>query len=139
MRVVSGSPSPEDVDAISRRVQGLYEWISGPAGARDSTRLSAMFVPEGRLSFSSDAGASWRRVTTSEFTDEINARLVDAAFYESEVDGELSVFGRVAHVFSSYESRRSPGEQPFARGVNSIQLVRFAGDWRVLSMCWDQA
>jgi hypothetical protein len=139
MRVVSGGPSPEDVEGIARRVQGLYEWISGPAGARDATKLSAMFAPEGRLSFSIDAGVSWRRVTTSEFTDEINAKLAGQAFYECEVDGALSAFGLVAHVFSAYESRRSPGEQPFARGMNSIQLVRLAGDWRVLSMCWDQA
>src|SRR2546429_6300699 len=45
------------------------------------------------------------------------------AFYESPIVNRVEAFGNVSQVFSSYESRRAPGEAPFARGINSIQLM----------------
>jgi hypothetical protein len=138
MRVVAGSPSAEDVAAISALIQALYRWISGPAGPRDPMVLRAMFCPEGRLAFSHDLGGSWKQVTPAEFTTEVNLKLETAGFYELQLSATLSAFGVIAHVFSIYESRRAPAEPAYARGVNSIELVKQAGEWRVLSMCWDQ-
>src|SRR5205809_7706707 len=59
------------------------------------------------------------------------------AFYENEVARRLEIFGNVAHAFSTYESRRAPGEKPFARGINSIQLVKTAGGWKIMNVLWD--
>ena len=49
----------------------------------------------------------------------------------------VETFGNIAHVFSTYESRRAPGEKPFARGINSFQLVRDAKGWKVMTILWD--
>jgi hypothetical protein len=42
-----------------------------------------------------------------------------------------------AHAFSTYESRRAPGEKPFARGINSFQLVKLGDTWKVMTIFWD--
>jgi hypothetical protein len=45
--------------------------------------------------------------------------------------------GNVTQVFSSYESRHSPSDKPFDRGINSIQLLNDGKRWWVLSILWD--
>jgi hypothetical protein len=58
--------------------------------------------------------------------------------FESEVHRRAEVFGSIAHVFSTYEARHAADEKaPFARGINSIQLIKDEGRWWVLSMVWD--
>ena len=47
------------------------------------------------------------------------------------------MFGNITHVMSTYESRKSPNGEPFARGINSIQLYFDGTRWWVISMIWD--
>jgi len=60
------------------------------------------------------------------------------AFFESPIVNRVQTFGNVSQVFSSYESRHAPGEAPFARGINSIQLLNDGSRWWVVSILWDQ-
>ena len=46
-------------------------------------------------------------------------------------------FANIAHVFSTYESRREKDAAPFARGINSFQLVKLGPRWWVASIMWD--
>jgi len=47
-------------------------------------------------------------------------------------------FGNVVHAFSTYESRRAQADaQPFARGINSIQLYHDGTRWWVMTLMWD--
>ena len=46
-------------------------------------------------------------------------------------------YGHVAHVFSTYESRRAPSEEPFTRGINSFQLFWDGTRWWVVSIFWN--
>jgi hypothetical protein len=42
------------------------------------------------------------------------------------------------HVWSTYESRHAAGDaKPFARGVNSIQIVHAQGRYWLASVLWD--
>jgi hypothetical protein len=46
-------------------------------------------------------------------------------------------FGQIAHVWSTYESRRDPSDpEPFMRGINSIQLFDDGKRWWILSIYW---
>ena len=59
-------------------------------------------------------------------------------FYEKEIARRAESFGRIAHVFSTYASRRAPADSlPFARGINSFQLVKTAQGWKVMTILWD--
>jgi hypothetical protein len=60
-------------------------------------------------------------------------------FFEREVSKKVDGFGTILHVFSTYESRRAAtDEKPFARGINSIQLMQHGGRWWVVTVLWDQ-
>jgi hypothetical protein len=60
------------------------------------------------------------------------------SFFESAITNRIQKFGNIAQVFSSYASRIAPNEQPFARGVNSIQLFNDGNRWWVISILWDE-
>ena len=75
---------------------------------------------------------------TEAFIAQAGAHFATEGFFEPEIARRVEEFGRIAHVFSTYETRRAAGDAaPFARGINSIQLVRGAAGWRVLTIFWD--
>ena len=58
---------------------------------------------------------------------------------ERETVRSVRIFGGFAHVLSAYETKQSEhASEPFARGVNSLQLIREGDGWRVLSLLWDE-
>jgi len=57
-------------------------------------------------------------------------------FFEREIARRTERYGNLVHVFSTYESRRTANGTPFARGINSIQLARIDGKWRIISIVW---
>jgi hypothetical protein len=58
-------------------------------------------------------------------------------FFEKEVARRTESFGNIAHVFSTYESRRkSDDAKPFARGINSIQLMNDGKRWWIVTVFW---
>jgi hypothetical protein len=59
-------------------------------------------------------------------------------FYENAIVNRAQTYGNVAQVFSIYQSRRAPGEKPFERGTNSIQLLNDGKRWWALSILWDE-
>ncbi len=59
-------------------------------------------------------------------------------FFERGISNKVEQFGTVAHVFSTYESRHEKDGKPFARGINSIQLVNDGKRWYVVTILWDQ-
>ena len=129
--------SPESV------VRALYEAISGAADApRDWQRLQRLFTSSGRLrvQFTRPEGAAQTRTwTPEEFAREAEEDYRRrGGFWEREVDQRVEQFGSIAHVWSVYESRQgSEASEPFARGINSIQLVREADGWAIESLLWD--
>ena len=82
-------------------------------------------------------GAAPALTTVEEYITRAGANFEKNAFYESEVSRRMETFGNIAHVFSTYESRRAPGEKPFARGINSVQLVKIGKSWKVMTILWD--
>ena len=59
-------------------------------------------------------------------------------FYEVEAARRVERYDRLAHVWSTYESRLAPDEEPFARGINSFQLYHDGERWWVMSILWEQ-
>jgi len=68
-----------------------------------------------------------------------SAAFLKSGFFEGEVARRVESYGTVVHVFSTYESRRArEDEKPMARGINSIQLMKHAGRWWIVTVMWDQ-
>lgn len=130
---------PADTDSVDTVVRAVYEVISGPAGARDWERFRSLFAEGARLipSRVTAEGAAVTVLTPEDYAKRAGASFEKNAFYESETARRAEMFGNIAHVFSTYESRRAPGEKPFARGINSFQLVKIGSAWKVMTILWD--
>ena len=131
-----------DEESIGAVIDEMYAMISGPAGPRDWSRQANCFLPDAlqvrtwvdeegrpqRLAMSLDAYAA----NTTPF-------FAANPFYEVETGRRIDLFGNIAHVWSAYEARHSPGDpQPERSGINSIQLFRDANlGWRIIHMIWD--
>ncbi|MBX9858812.1 MAG: hypothetical protein K2Y20_04375 [Sphingomonas sp.] len=131
---VPTAQAADDGETIDSAIAALYGVISGPPGSRDWARFKALFVPEGRLVPVNDVGP--RILTQQDYVDRAGPAFAKDGFFETEIARRTERYGNVAHVFSTYESRRTAIGAPFARGINSIQFVRVAGKWRILSITW---
>ena len=130
-----------DVASMDSIVATLYDVISGPAGKkRDWDRMRSLFIPGARLipTGKRQSGEIASRVLTVE--DYINASakpLEEGGFFEKEVARRTETFGNIAHVFSTYESgRKTDDAKPFARGINSIQLMNDGKRWWIVTIFW---
>ena len=134
--------NPDDVKSIDAIVHALYDVISGPAGqARDWNRFRSLFhsgarlIPTGKRPNDPQIGA--RVLTPDDYVERVTPFFAKEGFYENEQSQKLEQFGNIAHVFSTYESRHAKGEQPFQRGINSIQLFNDGTRWWVMTVMWD--
>ena len=131
----------EDVKSIDAIVAALYDVISGPAGQkRDWDRMHSLFVPGARLipAVPSATGASARVLDVQGYIDRSGTNLERNGFFEHEIARRQETFGNIAHVFSTYESRHTAADPaPFARGINSIQLLKDGDRWWVVTVYWD--
>ena len=131
-----------DVATIDAIMAAVYDVISGPKGEkRDWARFESLFAPGARLipTGRTPEGASRARVLTpAEYAQSSGPYLEAEGFFESEVFRVTEQYGRIAHVFSTYESRRTLQDAaPFMRGINSFQLMNDGSRWWVLSIFWE--
>lgn len=130
-----------DVATPEAITAALYEVISGDAGvARDWDRFRSLFHPTGRLMPSGvnrEGQGVVRSITPDEYITRSEPLLVGEGFHEREIARRSDRFGRIMHVWSSYESLHSLSDpQPFARGINSIQLFNDGSRWWIVSVYW---
>src|SRR5438270_445036 len=137
----SPATRPEDVKSIDSILTALYGVISGPAGERDWDRFRSLFLPQGRLTAAvknTNGSTRVHAMSVEDYAKGAGSYFAQHAFFESPIVNRVQTFGNVSQVFSSYESRHAPGEAPFARGINSIQLLNDGSRWWVVSILWDQ-
>lgn len=131
-----------DTATPERCVEALYEVISGPPDApRDWTRFRNLCRSNARFLLvrahpdGTPLTAEW---DVEGFVAEGTKRFGEAGLWEREIARRVTRFGRVAHVFSTYETRlRAPDAPVAARGINSIQLVEESGEWTIAHLTWD--
>ena len=134
--------NPADVKSMDTILAALYDVISGPAGKkRDWDRFRSLFVAGARLipAAKRPDGAIEARVLDPEgYVTRSAPFLEKQGFYEREISRKVESFGHIAHVFSTYESRHEASDKtPFARGINSIQLLNDGKRWWVVTVYWD--
>ncbi|WP_162997954.1 hypothetical protein [Brevundimonas lutea] len=137
----SAPAAPADVQSIDAIVAALYDVISGDAGqARDWDRFRSLFHPTGRLmptGRDAQGQATVRAVSPDDYIARSEPFMLDQGFHERELARRTERFGAIAHVFSTYDARHSLSDpEPFARGVNSIQLFHDGARWWILSVYW---
>lgn len=130
---------PTTVDGV---IAALYTGVSGPADhRRDWSAFAGLFLPGARIGVTHPAGCEGVEIELMDVAafGELNDRVFRGrGFFESEIHREQGGYGDVLHVWSVYEARRSPGDAPYARGANSLQMVRTPDGWRISSLTWDR-
>lgn len=132
---------PADVGSIDSIIAAVYDVISGPAAKkRDWDRMRSLFLPGARLipTGPRQAGGYGSRVlTVDEYIERSSPFFEKEGFYETETARVTEQFGNIAHAFSTYDSRHAPSDaKPFARGINSIQLMNDGTRWWIVTIFW---
>jgi hypothetical protein len=134
--------APADVESIDAILAAVYDVISGPAGQkRDWDRFRSLFLPGAKLIpvFKPQEGEGVGHLMWSpeEYVERAASRLETEGFFEVEIHRIVERFGPVVHLFSTYESRRKADDvKPFARGINSFQLMNDGKRWWVVNIFW---
>jgi hypothetical protein len=132
-----------DVASIDAIIAATYDVISGPADKkRDWDRERSLFfpgariVPTARVPGRNDVDLEPQMLDVEAYIARVEP-LLQKGFYEKEVARRTEQFGRIAHVWSTYESRYDAGDaEPFMRGINSFQLFNDGNRWWILSVYW---
>ena len=133
---------PEDVKSMDAIMAAIYDVISGPAGQkRDWERFQSLFIPGARLipvGKRPDATVYAARVLSPEdYVSRAQGAFDKQGFFEKEAARRVEQWGNIAQVFSTYESRHAPGDPPFARGINSFQLLNDGQRWWIVTIYWE--
>lgn len=135
------APKPDDVKSIDAIMTAVYDVIFGPPGERDWSRFRSLFLPTARLTAatkSPDGSVRLRPMSADDYAKLAGGYFAKNGFFEHPIVNRVQTFGNVAQVFSSYESHHAAGEAPFARGINSFQLLNDGKRWWVVSILWDE-
>jgi hypothetical protein len=135
---------PEDVASLDAIIKTFYEATAGnPGKARDWDRFRSLFVNEARMIPVRHAvhGQGGNELLTMPVDGyiELNKNYFEkGGFIEKEVARRTESFGNIAHVWSTYESRRSDKDPaPYVRGIYSIQLAFDGTRWFMINVMWD--
>ncbi len=131
----------EEVKTLDGIIEALYGSISGEAGVDRDWELfhvlfteNAQLVPTGK---NEEGVVGFRSMKPSGYSENADSYLKENGFFENEIYRVKEEYGPVVHVFSTYESRRSAAdEEPFARGINSIQLFNDGNRWWIMTIYW---
>jgi len=123
-------PLKKDVTTIDGIISASYEVVSGEAGEVRAWERDFQEEINGRL--------QQVAMPLKDFHKETDTLVSKTAFYESEINKEVRVFGNIAHVWSTYETRLVKNGPVVRRGINSIQLYYSADRWRIVSWTFDK-
>jgi hypothetical protein len=124
----------EDVKTIEALIKASYEVVSGEKGAkRHWERDNYLHHPKAVYSYFDRVQNKQATMTLEEFHKETDDMVFNTAFYENEVNREVRVFGNMAHVWSTYETRLEKNGKVERRGINSIQVIYENNRWYIIS------
>ena len=139
VQVATVPPRPADVATIDGMIRAYYEVISGPAGQpRDWARDRTLYIKDLRfvqVDVDKDGRPQPRITDHQQYVDRAEPSLKDG-FFETEIHRVTQRFGPIAHVWSTYESRKTGKGPVIARGINSIEFFWDGKRWWIANAIW---
>lgn len=137
----SQDSNKDRVTTLNSTIETLYAVISGEKGeARDWDLFKYLFHPDAKLIPTQKNEEGQYRpsyLTPDGYIQRAGKWLVENGFFEKEIHRVENTFGNITHLFSTYESYHSKADkQPFARGINSIQLMNDGERWWIINIYW---
>ena len=119
-------PLAADVGSIDGIMKAYYDIVSGPGSqVRDVARDKSIHHPDARVFYPGNTADGAARVTAMSVEEyhRSSAAAFKEGFYEKEIGRTVQQFGPSIHVWSSYESRKTPDGPVIARGINNLILL----------------
>jgi hypothetical protein len=140
---MAGLPAaaPADVATPEAIVAAYYDALSGPAGKkRDWNRFLSLFFPGAKLLPAEGKGHSGtmpHSFTPSRYLFDTESNMLQEGYIPKEIARSSQEFGKILHVWSTYEARHAAGEaKPFVRGVTSFELFNDGKRWWIFDAVW---
>jgi len=126
---------------IKYLIDKFYDIISGkPEEERNWESFKSLFFTNAHLMstrFNGNKECISLPLDIEAYISVLDKFLKTKNFYEYGLNYEISVFGNIAHVYSEYEAKTCLDDNtPIKRGVNLVQLVSDKGEWKIVSMLW---
>lgn len=129
------------VQSLDSTLYNLYAVISGEKGEKRDWDLfkylfhaDAQLIPSGK---NQEGVIGARYMSPDGYVTSSGKWLEENGFFEKEIYRKVDTFGNITQVFSTYESYRSEkDEKPFARGINSIQLLHDGSRYWIINIYW---
>jgi len=135
-----------DVESIGAIIATAYDVISGPGDKkRDWNRERSLFYPGARVIPTAsvpgrnDVDLEPQMLDVEGYIARVSDYFDKNGFFETEVARRTERYDRIAHAFSTYESRHKADDpEPFMRGINSFQLFHDGRRWWIVTIFWEQ-
>jgi hypothetical protein len=133
----SACPSTATLDDL---VKAIDSAVTGPAD-KDRACFRALFLPDARLiptAKNADGGFSPHILTVDGWIEAVQKR-GNATLTERQIKVATEVYGHLAHLWSTYETRvEADGKvQAQVKGINSIQVVNDGKSWKIQEILWE--
>ncbi|WP_411768844.1 hypothetical protein [Winogradskyella sp. A3E31] len=133
----------DKVATLDSTLKTLYGVISGEKGEeRNWDVFKFLFHPKAKLiptGKTQEGKHVARFLKPEDYISSSGKWLVENGFFEKEIHRSVNTFGNITQVFSTYESYHSEAdEEPFMRGINSIQLLNDGERWWIINIYWQQ-
>lgn len=113
------------------------EALSGP-GDKDRSCLRQLLLPDMRIELTvrvSDGVLAPHSVTIDDWINAVRTR-GDDSLYEREVKVDTESYGRIAHLWCTYELRPTPNGKATHRGIVSVEAVFDGKNWKLAEVSW---
>ncbi len=133
------SPVTAQDASVDKIITDLYQSISFDQDKKpDYERFKSLFTDGAQLISVRDTSSY--RLTPSNYEKMMNEQRSSGkllSFVEEELHRKTDHFGNIIQVFSTYMTHlKTPNATDSARGINSIQLIKKNGKWKVASIIW---
>ena len=125
-------PACLPASTVDQLPAALDDAISGP-GDRDRACLRQLMSADVRLDLMS--GPAPRVLTLDDWINAMQKR-GGMALFERQIKIKTEAFGRMAHLWCTYEIRPTADGKATTRGINSIQAIYDGQSWRVINVMW---
>jgi hypothetical protein len=128
-------PSTKTIDQL---IIAIDDAVSGPAN-KDRTCMRQLFLPDARLIplvKGPDGTLVPKTLTLDDWITRV-AKRGSEVFYEKQIKYTSDVYGHIAQLWSTYETRSTPDGKASARGINSIQAVNDGQQWKIIQILWE--
>lgn len=134
-----GNQSQAQSSSVDTIIEELYQSISFDSEKEpDYEKFKSLFIEEGRLISVKDTTSY--SLSPTDYQQSMTQQRKSGniiSFTEKELDRKVEEYGNILHIFSTYQTYlETPDGNNSARGINSIQLMKKEGQWKVVSLIW---